>query len=76
MNTPEQEELLIAAVTTAHRARTHEGIQPHANWFDLDDAGREKAFEETALVRAMEAALDPEGLSTTARAVLERIRGR
>ena len=33
-----------------------------------------EAFELAAELRAMEAALDPEGLSTTARAVLARIR--
>ena len=35
---------------------------------------RDEAFEVTRKLRAMEAALDPEGLSTTARAVLARIR--
>ena len=40
---------------------------------DLDDAGRVEAFAVTAKLRALEAALDPDGLSTTARAVLARI---
>jgi hypothetical protein len=41
----------------------------------LDDAGREEAYEATRAARALEAALDPQGLTTTARAVLARIRG-
>jgi hypothetical protein len=32
-----------------------------------------EAYELTRILRAIEAALDPEGLSTTARAVLARI---
>ena len=41
---------------------------------NLDDAGREAAYERARSLRVMEAALDPQGLSTTARAVLARIR--
>jgi hypothetical protein len=48
--------------------------QPHPAWRDLDDAGRAAAFELAARSRTLEAALDPTGLSTTARAVLARIR--
>lgn len=40
----------------------------------LDDEGRIEAFEAAQRLRVVEAALDPEGLSTTARAVLARIR--
>ena len=73
MNAAERE-ALIAAATTAHRTRDHtQAILPNAAWCDLDADGREQAFQETAQLRAMEAALDPEGLSTTARAVLARI---
>jgi hypothetical protein len=46
----------------------------HPAFFDRDEAGREEAFEVARGLRRMEAALDPEGLSTTARAVLARIR--
>ncbi len=49
-------------------------VRAHPAWHDLDDAGRRAAFREAARQRALEAALDPEGLSTTARAVLARIR--
>ena len=72
-NTPEDERLLIEAVTTAWRPRTRGEIGFHPNWYDLDEDARELAFDVTKQVRAMEAALDPEGLSTTSRAVLARI---
>jgi hypothetical protein len=73
-NTPEEEALLIEAVTSAHRPATATGeLGVHPAWVDLDDAGRDRAFEATRLARRLEAALDPEGLSTTARAVLARI---
>jgi hypothetical protein len=71
------DDLLIAYATTAHRTvdpRTGR-IRPHPAWHDLDAEGREALFAETELSRALEAALDPEGLSTTARAVLAKIRG-
>lgn len=72
--TPE-EESLVEAVTTAHRERGPGGVlRAHPAWHDLGDEGRNAAFERTVVQRRLEAALDPEGLSTTARAVLARIR--
>ncbi|MDG1484031.1 MAG: hypothetical protein P8R54_30850 [Myxococcota bacterium] len=66
--------LLIEQVVTAYRERDGYGtIKDAPAWHDLDGAGRTEAFEQTVLARAMEAALDPDGLSTTARAVLDRI---
>ena len=49
-------------------------IVPSSAWHDLDGAGRDALFVAAIGVRRMEAALDPEGLSTTARAVIARIR--
>lgn len=73
--TPEEREALVAAVTTAHRERGPRGeIRGHRAFYDLDDAGRIEAFDETARQRALEAALDVQGLSSTARAILARIR--
>lgn len=76
MSPPEDDrEELIEALAGAHRARTPLGeIRPHPAFFDLDDAGRTEAFDLAARLRRMEAALDAEGLSGTARAVLARIR--
>jgi hypothetical protein len=69
------DETLVSAATTAHRARDAEGrLVPDAAWMDLDDEGRRAAFDATVRQRKMEAALDGEGLSSTARAVLRRIK--
>ena len=65
---------LIEAAATAFRSRTPDGaILPHPAWADLDAAGRREAFAAAAQSRLLEAALDPRGLSTTARAVLGRV---
>ncbi len=70
------EELLLEQVTSAHRERGVDGaIRAHPAWHDLDDAGREAAFEATVELRKMEAALDAQGMSSTVRALLRRLRG-
>jgi len=70
---PRDEHLFEQAVG-AWRPRDPDGrILPHPAWLDLDEAGRREAFDEAARARAQEEALDPDGLSTTARAVLARI---
>jgi hypothetical protein len=75
--TEEELAALIAATTTAWREQDADGnLRFHHAWHDLDASGREAAFEETRRLRAVEAALDPEGKSATAKAVLARIRGR
>jgi hypothetical protein len=66
---------LVDAVTTAWRPRGPNGqLRYHPVWHDLDAVGREQAYDATFALRTLEAALDPEGLSSTARAVLARIR--
>ena len=71
--TPEQE-LLLEQVTSAHRERGFDGaIRGHPAWFDLDDEGRQAAYEATLELRKLEQAADPRGLSTTARAILSRL---
>lgn len=69
------DERLIEAVAGAYRTRDARGVRFHPFWHDLDDGGRQEAFERTREARAIEAALDPDGLSGTARAVLARITG-
>lgn len=72
--TPE-EQLLFEQVTSAHRERGVDGsIRSHRAWHDLDDAGRLAAFDETVTLRKLEAASDAQGLSSTVRAVLSRLR--
>ncbi|APR82106.1 Hypothetical protein A7982_07455 [Minicystis rosea] len=69
-------ETLIEQTASAFRDRDPHGrVLSHPAFHDLDDAGRAEAFETAARLRRMEAALDQEGLSTTAKAVLARIRG-
>ena len=74
--TADERAQLIEEVASAYRDRDpRDGrAQPHPAWRDLDDAGRSEAFDRAAATRILEAALDPDGLSTTARAVLARIR--
>jgi hypothetical protein len=67
---------LVEAAASAWRARDPDGsIRPSGAWLDLDASGRTDAHDAAAHARVLEAALDPEGLTTTARAVLARIRG-
>jgi hypothetical protein len=68
-------ESLVEAAVTSWRQRSLSGtIQSHPAWADLDEPGRREAFDETVRARALEAALDPDGLTTTGRVVLARIR--
>ena len=69
-------ELLIEQVVSAWRERDGHGrIKDAPAWHDLDAAGRTEAFEQVVRARQLEAALDTDGLSSTARAILARIRG-
>lgn len=65
---------LIQAVTSAHREQDARGIiAEHPGWHDLAAVERKEAFEATLVVRRLEAAAHPDGLSSTAQAVLSRI---
>jgi hypothetical protein len=71
-----EREALIQAATSAWRPLgADRSIRPLPSWYDLDTAGRLDAFEATIEMRRLEAAADPDGLSTTARAVLARLAG-
>lgn len=68
-------ETLIEQTAGAFRARDPHGrVMSHPAFHDLDEAGREEAFELAKALRTMESSLDREGLSSTAKAVLARIR--
>ncbi len=72
----EEEDILVEAAASAHRAPDPTGrVRFHPSWHDLDDEGRERSFAVATKLRRLEAARDPEGLSSTAKAVLARIRG-
>jgi hypothetical protein len=67
-------ENLVEQVTSAWRPRDRDGaLTALPAWHDLDEGGRVEAFDATVAQRALEAAADPDGLSTTARAVLARL---
>ena len=73
--TKEEEELLVEEVASAYRPPALGGeLRYHPAWHDLDENARVRAFDVARNLRPLEAAIDPEGLSTTARAVLARIR--
>ncbi len=71
--TDEDKDLLLEQVAGAWRPTAGDELQYHKAWHDLDGDGRAEAFERAQRLRKMEAALDGEGLSTTARAVLAKI---
>jgi hypothetical protein len=65
---------LIEQVTSAWRPRDRDGrIMGHPAWYDLGEDGRVAVYRTTAVIRRIEAALDPEGLSSTGRTVMARI---
>lgn len=67
-------EALVERAASAHRSRSPHGeVQAHPAWFDLDESGRVEAFDLASRLRRLEAAMDPDDLSTTGRAVLARI---
>lgn len=75
MTEKRDDEALVEEVVSAYRERSVFGeIRPSPAFYDLDDDGRLRAFEEANRARAMESALDPQGLSTTAHALLARIK--
>ena len=65
--------LLIEQVASAHRPPARDELRYHPAWHDLGPAARVRAYELARALRRIEAALDPDELSTTARAVLARI---
>lgn len=68
------DELLREQVLSAWRPRDRDGgVRAHPAWHDLPEQERARAFDQAALARRLEAAMDPEGLSSTARAVLARL---
>jgi hypothetical protein len=74
MTEPREREVLVEQAAGAWRPRRADGrLGSHPAWHDLDPAGREEAHAVAMQLRRFEAALDPEGLSSTARAVLARI---
>lgn len=73
-DTRRESEELIEAALSAWRPRAPGGrVLPSPAWADLEPAARRRVFDQTLRARSMEQAMDPQGLSTTAHAILERI---
>lgn len=67
------EAALIEEVAGAFRPRDPRALASLPAWHDLSPDGREAAYALSVQLRALEAALDPQGRSATVRAVLARI---
>lgn len=77
MSSPrEDESALIEETAGAYRPRDPRALGVLPAWHDLSPEGREQAFELSVQLRALEAALDPQGRSGTVRAVLGRLGSR
>lgn len=73
--TDDERRELIEQAAAAHRSVAPDGtLRAAPAWHDLDDEGRREAAALAAALRGLEAALDPDGLSTTGKLVLGRIR--
>jgi hypothetical protein len=71
---PDDAEVLLEAATGAFRERDTFGrLKPSPAWADLSPAQREQLFDRQMKARFLERAIDPQGLSSSARAVLDRI---
>jgi len=75
MSDPVQDPL-VEALLTPYRSRDPEGrpVPPPA-WWDLPPERLEEVHRMVLAARRLERALDPDGVSGTARAVLARLRG-
>jgi hypothetical protein len=73
--TERDEAELVEQVASAYRPTARDELRYHPAWHDLGPDARQRAFDLARGLRTLEAALDGEGLSTTARAVLARITG-
>jgi hypothetical protein len=69
----ESESELIEEVAGAYRPRDPREVTFLPAWHDLSPESRVAAFDLATQMRAIEAALDPQGRSATVRAVLGRI---
>jgi hypothetical protein len=70
---PRDEEPLIEEAAGAFRPRDPRALAFLPAWHDLTPEGREAAYQASLELRALEAALDPQGRSATVKAVLGRL---
>lgn len=69
------EDAMIEELAGAHRERDPRELRYHPVFYDLSEDGRREAHVRALASRRLEAALDPEGWSSTVHAVLGRIEG-
>ncbi|MCP3982090.1 MAG: hypothetical protein GY716_22520 [bacterium] len=65
--------LLEAAASPFRESDAHGRLQPSPDWADLSADERDRLFARQLEARRIERALAPDGLSATAKAVLERV---
>jgi hypothetical protein len=76
MDADREREILFEAATSSYRERDATGrIHPSPAWFDLGPDRRDLLFEAQLELRAAERLIDADGLSATAKAVLDRLPG-
>ena len=69
-------EILIEEAVSGYRERTTSGrILPSPAWWDLPPEAREELYQRQLQSRILERAVAPDGMSSTVRAVLSRIKG-
>ena len=68
-----QELPIVEEVAGAFRPRDPRRVAFLPAWHDLSPEGRDEAYDLSIEMRAIEAALDADGCSSTVRAVLSRI---
>jgi len=74
MNDPDRESLIEAAASAFRPPDPLGSVRFHPAWPDLDEEGRRQAAGTAREQRRLESLLDERGLSSTAHAVLRRIR--
>jgi hypothetical protein len=68
-------EILIEQAVSAYRERTASGrILPSPAWWDLSPESRDELFAKQLQSRIVERALDHDGMTSTIKSVLARLR--
>ncbi len=71
----DQGEILLEEAVSAYRERTTSGrILPSPAWWDLPVEARELLFTKQLQSRVVERAVSSDGMSTTVRSILNRLR--
>lgn len=73
MSDEDDERAMIEELAGAYRPTSPREIRYHPVFYDLGEEGRAAAHQAALRSRRVEAALDPQALSTTVRAVLARL---